>query len=215
MKSIQSIKIGAWIIISINILMALGSIWVFMRMAPAIEVIIDRNEKSLQACEEMLSAMVINSVDGSESIDRFISALSIAENNITEYGEKNVIEGISAAYKSAFTGDEESILLTVQNINKLSEINRTAMIRADIKARQLGNAGAWGVVFMATLALVSSLVFMKQFRRSISGALMEIYTVIKANKSGETFRRCSDYDDIPKDISYIYSGINELLDSKK
>ena len=54
MVHVQSIKFGAWIMISLNLLVAFCAIWMFSRMAPAIQEILSRNARSLYACEQML-----------------------------------------------------------------------------------------------------------------------------------------------------------------
>ena len=35
MEHAQSVRLGAWLLILLNLLMALGAIWVLMRMTPA------------------------------------------------------------------------------------------------------------------------------------------------------------------------------------
>ena len=58
MSASKSVKFGAWLLIALNLLMAFGSIWVFMRMSPAIETIIARNAVSFEATEDMLAALL-------------------------------------------------------------------------------------------------------------------------------------------------------------
>jgi hypothetical protein len=96
-KFAQSVKLGAWFLISLNLMMAFGSIWVFMRMAPAIEIIIEQNERSLEACEEMLSILVLvnpSSKDTAQLESRFLNALNRADKNITEKEEPIAIDAI-------------------------------------------------------------------------------------------------------------------------
>jgi hypothetical protein len=59
MRSLRSFRYSLWVIICLNVLMALGSIWIFMRMSPAISLIIERNEHSLQASEDMLTSVAV------------------------------------------------------------------------------------------------------------------------------------------------------------
>jgi len=56
MKLAQSVKIGAWLLIVLNLLMAFGSIWKIMRMAPAIKVIIAQNLDAVHT--ERLKALI-------------------------------------------------------------------------------------------------------------------------------------------------------------
>lgn len=214
MKLAQSVRLGAWFLIALNLVMAFGSIWVFMRMAPAIEIIIEQNERSLHACEEMLSNLAL--VDQSaKNVDQlqseFLKALQRAKNNITEKEEPIAIESISQNYIQAFAGDLESKKRTVTAIQQLSQINRSAMVTADRKARQFGNAGAWGIVFMASAVFMVGMLFMKGMKRSLIKPLEEIHSVIQAVKTGDKMRRCTG-PDAPQDIRNIFGGLNDILD---
>jgi methyl-accepting chemotaxis protein len=215
MKLAQSIRLGAWFLIALNIVMAFGSIWIFMRMAPAIEIIIEQNEKSLHACEEMLSTLVLVNQKGNNDehfIEIFSKALDRAKSNITEKEEPIAIEAIRVNYVQAFEGKSEGVKKTVAAILDLAKINRDAMVKADWKARQFGNAGAWGIVFMASAVFTIGMLFIRGLKKSLVKPLEEIYSVIQAVKAGDSMRRCTGAD-APHDIKAIYYGVNELLDN--
>jgi nitrate/nitrite-specific signal transduction histidine kinase len=214
MKLAQSVKLGAWFLIALNLIMAFGSIWVFMRMAPAIEIIIEQNERSLEACEEMLSILVLanqSAKDVTQLESRFLNALNRANNNITEKEEPTVIDAIRKNYREAFSVNFESQKKTVSAILQLAEINRNAMVVADRKARRLGNAGAWGIVFMASAVFMVGMLFIRGLRRSLVKPLEEIHSVIQAVKTGDNMRRCTG-PDAPQDIRTIFGGFNDILD---
>ena len=216
MKLAQSVRLGAWFLIALNLVMAFGSIWVFMRMAPAIEIIIEQNESSLYACEEMLSNLAL--IDKSKNDEllqsEFLKALQRAKNNITEKEEPIAIEAISLNYMKAFEGNMEGKKNTVAAIQHLSQINRTAMVTTDRKARQFGNAGAWGIVFMASAVFMVGLLFIRGMKRSLVKPLEEIRSVIQAVKTGDNMRRCTG-PDAPQDIRSIFGGLNDILDQKR
>lgn len=214
MKVGQNVRLGAWFLIGLNILMAMGSIWVFVRMAPAIEIIILQNERSLQACEEMLySLALINPND--PATDRlqasFNDALTRAENNVTEKEEPLALQSIRLNYSQAFAGDFEARSKTVTAITSLGKINRKAMEIADRKARQLGNGGAWGVVFMASSVFLVGMLFMRSLERNLVTPLAEIHSVISALRKGNSRRRCTGTD-LPKDIVVVFNELNDFLD---
>jgi methyl-accepting chemotaxis protein len=213
-KFAQSVKLGAWFLISLNLMMAFGSIWVFMRMAPAIEIIIEQNERSLEACEEMLSILVLvnpSSKDTAQLESRFLNALNRADKNITEKEEPIAIDAIRNNYRGTFSGNFENQKKTVSAILKLAEINRNAMVDADRKARRLGNAGAWGIVFMASAVFLIGMLFLRGLKRNLVKPLEEIQSVIQAVKSGDSMRRCTG-PDAPQDIRTIFGGFNDILD---
>ena len=216
MKIAQSVRMGAWLLIGLNLLMALGSIWIFMRMAPAIEVIIERNVVSLEACEEMLASLaMISRDDHANQILQatFLRAFLRAQNNITEKEEPAALESIKAGFPNAFLGSKAAHQETVAAIILLGKINREAMIVEDRRARQFGNAGAWGVVFMAVSVFFAGMLLKRTLSRNLVVPLEEIHEVIIAHRTGDTMRRCTG-PDLPGDVKLVYNGINELLDQR-
>ncbi len=213
MKLAQSVKIGAWLLIVLNLLMAFGSIWIFMRMAPAIKVIIAQNEVSLESCEDMLAALAKAkiSTDVVAEKEAFRVALSKAENNITETKEPETLNKISRYYQAAFKGDDLALERTIMAIVELGEINREAMLRADIRAQQLGYAGAWGVVFMATFSFMVGMIFLRSLRKNLIEPMHEIDAVAAAFRAGERMRRCS-MKNTSRSTNQVLRNVNELLD---
>ncbi|EKD38762.1 MAG: hypothetical protein ACD_75C00617G0003 [uncultured bacterium] len=214
MKVGQNVRLGAWFLIGLNLLMAMGSIWVFVRMAPAIEIIILQNERSLQACEEMLLSLALINSNGpaTEQLQAsFNDALTRAEKNVTEKEEPLALQSIRLHYSQAFAGDFEARSKTVTAITRLGKINRTAMEIADRKARQLGNGGAWGVVFMASTVFLVGMLFMRSLERNLVTPLAEIHSVISALKRGNTRRRCTGTD-LAKDVAVVFNELNDFLD---
>src|SRR5574344_369041 len=93
MKTGHSVRMAVWLLIGINLLMAYGCVWIFMRMAPVIVEINDRNLRSMGACEEMLE--VLSSRDGAEGYAVFQLALAKARNNVTEKDEAPALSRIA------------------------------------------------------------------------------------------------------------------------
>jgi len=212
MRLAHAVKIGAWFLVGLNLLMALASIGIFMRMAPAITIIIERNERSLQACEDMLASLALSSKANREGqIEIFKEALARAKNNVTESEEPDILQAVDATFQKAFTGESGARAATVAGIVNLGRINREAMIRADSSARQLGYAGAWGVVFMAILVFIVGLIFIRSLSRRLVLPFKEIHAVMAARRNGESMRRCTGMD-LPQDIRAIFNDINEILD---
>lgn len=209
MQITQSVRVGASILIMLNLLMSFACIWIFMRMAPVIDKINARNNRSLQACEEMLTALVEPS--NQFSLQQFRNALDTAAGNITETGEPFALQQIRIHYEAAFRGDITARTATLTGIGRISEANRLAMGKAAEKARQLGYAGAWGVVFMAIILLFAGLIFKRRIVRNLARPFEEIDAVIDARHSGDRLRRCTGAG-LPRDVERIYSGINEIID---
>ena len=215
MSASKSVKFGAWLLIALNLLMAFGSIWVFMRMSPAIETIIARNAVSFEATEDMLAALLapeekLSNTQASQVM--FEHALERARNNITEDKEPFYVTQITANYKKAFAGDIEAKMLTVKGITALGNINSIAMRVADAKAQQLGRSGAWGVVFMASTSFALGLLFLRFLDKTLMEPIQEIEATLKAFRQGEWMRRCS-LKDAPPSMHNVFTAINEVLDS--
>lgn len=214
MQVSQLIRISGWTVLVLNLLLAWGSIAVFVRMSPAIANILERNERSLAACEQMLRCLAELEVSqqSSESLRaQFADALLRAEGNITEPGESTALETITGVEEQAFKGEENSKLQAISAIMDLATINRQAMRTADARARQLGNAGAWGIVLMALCSFAAGLLFLRAIRNQVVSPLLEIREVLVAHRNHDHFRRCSGVLQSP-DIQAIYDTLNELLD---
>ncbi|MEW6710081.1 MAG: hypothetical protein AB1403_09695, partial [Candidatus Riflebacteria bacterium] len=110
MKLAKGMIFGAWFLVGINLLLAFGAIWVLNRMSPAIKDIISNNERSLHACEEMLSTMVFAQCRSDvDQLANFKSAFDRAKNNITEKEEPEILEIIKNHHDQAFAGTKEAI----------------------------------------------------------------------------------------------------------
>ncbi len=218
MKLAHSVRLAGGFLIGLNLLMAFGSIWIFVRMTPAIELIIDRNVTSLQMCEEMLAALALANKKQSERTtamgsvqETFRKALQRAQQNITEEDEPAIIKSISQNYLQAFAGEAAALTKTVDAVQSLGAANRAAMVAADKKARQFGNAGAWGIVFMATVVFLIGMLFIRSLKKNLVHPLEEIHSVTTAYQHGDTMRRCTGTG-IPREIHQVYRELNEILD---
>lgn len=215
MKLVQSVRTGAWLLIMLNLLLAFGCIWVFMRMAPAIDVIIVQNEGSLQACQNMLAALAAqpeSEVGQALPREAFEQALRRAGNNVTEEGEPEIIERIERHHVEAFNGNRVARERTIHAILELGTINRIAMHKADRRAQQLGYAGAWGVVFMATTVFLVGMVFLRKLKSNLIDPLEEINATLDAYRNGDVLRRCS-LKRPSNSLQQLLDKMNEVLDT--
>jgi hypothetical protein len=218
MPIVKFIRIGAWLLVGLNLLMAFGVIGLFTRMAPAIAVIIERNERSLQGCAGMLSILAEggDAPFTDEMRGRFFKTLAETGANATESDEPETLARIRAAAPAALAGDSVARSGLIRAINQLYRINVQAMDKADLQAQHLGQAGAWGVVVMAGLAFVAGLVFIRNFTRRIAAPLEEIHDVVRTHNRGDLLRRCGGIggDGVSRDIQEIFTGLNTILDER-
>ena len=213
MRLAHAVRVGAWLLVSLNLLMAFGTIGIFGRMTPAIALIIERNGYSIKACADMLSLVALAG-GGSLNVERqklFMAAFERARSNVTEPEEPAVLKQIEDNAPAAFQGEAAAREVAVNNIVLLSKINQTAMVKADRKAQQLGQAGAWGVVFMAVSAFLAGMLFIRNLARRVITPLEEIHAVLIAHRNGEAMRRCTGTN-LAQDMRAVFTGINDILD---
>ncbi len=214
MRLAQAVRVGSWFLVGINLLMAVGTIGIFTRMAPAIAMIIERNERSLKACEDMLAIMAVAGVGTPFSPEQariFQTAFNRAKANVTEPEEPEILKRMEPTLPPLFHGDAAVRGHVVQAAVYLGKINRDAMTIADHRAQQLGRTGAWGVVFMALSAFMVGVIFIRSLTRRVVMPLEEIHAVIIAHRNGDTMRRCMGAD-LSQDVVAVFTGINDLID---
>lgn len=214
MRLALAVRVGAWFLVGLNLLMAVGTIGIFTRMAPAIAIIIERNDRSLKACEDMLAIMATTGIGSPFSLEQeriFQTAFDRAKANVTEPQEPEILKRMEPTLPPLFGGDAAVRKEVVEAAVQLGKINRDAMTIADQRAQQLGRAGAWGVVFMALSAFLAGVIFIRSLTRRVVTPLEEIHTVIIAHRNGDNMRRCTGAD-LSQDVAAVFTGINDLLD---
>ncbi len=214
MRLALAVRVGSWFLVGLNLLMAVGTIGIFTRMAPAIATIIERNDRSLKACEDMLALMAVTGIGSPFSLDQtrlFQTAFERAKANVTEPQEPEILKRMEPLLPLVFQGDAAVRTQVVEAAVQLGKINRDAMTIADQRAQQLGRTGAWGVVFMALSAFLAGVIFIRSITRRVVTPLEEIHAVILAHRNGDTMRRCTGAD-LSQDVTTVFTGINEILD---
>ncbi|MDD3588637.1 MAG: hypothetical protein PHQ75_15750 [Thermoguttaceae bacterium] len=217
MRLTNSVKVGIWCLVGLNLLMAFVSIWVFVRMAPAVEKIINRNTKSIDAGQAMLSCLAEpagNSDAHKQRLRSFEEALHSAGDNVTEEFEGDAVHDIAQSYSAALAGNQEELRKTIDAITKLNQINRDAVQQADRNASRLGIGGAWVVVFMASFVFFAGLMYIRFLTRSLVEPLEELHSVLQTRGKGDPFRRCCGAN-LPDEITDVYRFVNELLDHRQ
>ncbi len=216
MRLAHAVRIGSWFLVGLNLLMAVGTIAVFSRMAPAIMVIIERNERSLQACEDMLtllahtgSGMPLNKDQQNTFNEVFIRA----RDNTTEQREPEALGELQKTLPQLFAGSRSARKQAIEAITFLAQINRDAMAEADHRAQKVGRTGAWAVAFMAMTVFLAGVVFISSLTKRVVKPLEEIHTVITAHRNGDMRRRCTGTH-LVQDVHAVFLGINELLDQQ-
>ena len=190
-----------------NLLISFGAIWSLQRIGPEIRRIYRRNVVSLGACEEMLLAMAPEKIE----MEKFRRALASAEKNITEKGEKEVIDRIRVLLPELAAGRKEALSEAAGEIVKISAFNKRAIADSALKAQRFRQAGAWGIVFLALFFFLLVLYFGRRFRWELLIPLEELSTAVDAFLAGDTLRRCNT-PFAEKEMKKIFRAVNELMD---
>lgn len=209
------VKINFFLFIILNVLIAYCSIWFFMRLVPTTEKYSADNEASLQAVTNMLSTLILNkdaSMPERIALRNFERDLKVAENSITEKFEDEQIAVIKENYRLAMQGEKRALRLTVLSLRKLADLNRQAIHNSSFSAKHMSTAGAWGIVFLASIDFIICLFMMRSFERNLVSPIEEMSQTLSDYRKGNLLRRCAIYNQ-PNEIISLLKDLNELLDA--
>jgi hypothetical protein len=209
----KTILIGAWIVVGTNLLLAFGAIALLTRMSPAIATILEQNDVSVEACQQMLAVLAAPTEEGAVEARgaRFEEAVRNAELNITDARERAVLDVIRAEADGALRGDAAATTRVIDAVQTLAGINREAMREADLQAMRLGTAGAWSVVLLALVSFLFSLIFIHRLNAQLLAPVAELREVLQSFQRGDVYRRCST-EGSPPELRILMQGVNDLLD---
>ena len=196
------------ILLFCSTVIALAGIYGFQRLEPAINMLNSCNTQSLYYTEQMLTSISVQ-----KDLNKFEKNLYLAKNNITEAGEKEVIDKIASSYLLAFKGNEKMEEETINEIAKLAEINRLAMEQAGAKAKKLRTIGIWIILFPSVFIWIIGIALLKRLNRTYIKPILELNDVIFEYNKGNSMRRCPSITS-SKDLQKLYDGINTILDNK-
>lgn len=196
------------IILVCSTIITFAGIYGFQKLEPSINILNNSNTQSLYYAEQMLVNLAVK-----DDLNKFETYLNKAQNNITENGEKDIIDKISENYQKAFEGNEKIKEETIGNITSLAEINRLAMEQAVIKAKKQKTIGIWIILFPSFFIWIIGITILKRLDRIFIKPIQELNDVIYEYNKGNHMRRCPSIT-ASKDLQMLYDGINNILDNK-
>ncbi|MBL9079213.1 MAG: hypothetical protein JNL08_17050 [Planctomycetes bacterium] len=197
----------------LNLLLVFTAIGLFGRMGPAIDRILQRNDASIGAAEEVLEALARSgdgAVDAAET-GRIRAALDRARGNLTEAGEQPALEAVERELPAALAGDAAARQALVARVHDLIAINRAAMRDVDRDAQRLGKAGAWAAALVGLLSLALSLFLTRSLGQRVVLPVLELRDTLRAVRAGDRFRRCMARRASPE-LQQALEQVNDLLD---
>lgn len=213
METRRDLLLGVGALFGLNLLLAFTAIGLFGRMGPVIDRILRENVHSIEAAEEMLSALAASpaALIEPEERARFDAALARARSNVTEQPERTILGRLAATREGAFAGDESARRELVAAIRDLTAVNRQALARTDREARRLGQAGAWFSALLATFTLLLSAFTVRRLMLRLIAPVRELVTTFDDIRAGNVHRRASEHQS-PKELVRIIREVNQMLD---
>ena len=196
------------ILLICSAIITIAGIYGFQQLEPFVNTLNSANTQSLYYAEEMLSSISVK-----KDIKRFEENLELAENNITETGEKEVLEKIAENYLPAFKGNKKFEDETIDELAEFSKINRVAMEQAGTKAKKQRAIGIWIILFPSIFIWIIGLAFLKSLDKTYIEPIQELNDVIFEYNKGNNMRRCPSIT-ASQDLQKLYDGINNILDNK-
>jgi len=180
-------RVGLGAIMALQIATAVGAIGLLSRVSPGVKLILEENVPSIQSAETMMSAVARTNPS---AVPTFREALARAEANITEPGERALIQRLREHGDAAVRGDPAARAIVLDTLAELTEINRDSMVAHDVDAQFLGTAGAWAMVVLGSLGFGLGIVVQRRLRERIELPVLRIDDTLKAARHGDEQRRC-------------------------
>lgn len=212
MRIRDEIRLGVGTLLFVQILMMFAAVGLLARMTPAIDQILEDNERSIQAVERMLVVLAEppSSEPGrlADRHRRFSQALEDARANITEERETPVIDEIDEQLGAGLAGDPAALAELRRDLGKLGDINRDAMHDSNLRAKRLGTAGAWVLALLGLVGLGLSIMVMRRFQAKLIRPVYELGAVLEACSAGDRHRRFN-----PADASSEFREVAQVVNS--
>lgn len=208
----RELRLGIAFLLGLQVVISFVAIGLLSRLSPAIDRILQENVYSIESAEQMLQALARHR-EGEPLDPAFGDALGRARANITEPGEREILDRIESESAALVAGDMPAYERTFTALEELIRENRAAMLATRDSARRLSVAGAWAAVLLAMLAFASGVVIAFRIERRIVEPLDEVFAVIKANDAGDAYRRCQ-LREAPGELREVMEALNELLDER-
>lgn len=202
-------------LVACSLLLAFGSIGLFVRMGPAIDRILQENAFSILAAEEILTELA-QADDGPlkpRARSAIRDALTAAKSNVTEDSEPPVLEKLQASIPRVVEGDEQAKLQAVDLTRSLIQINWRAMRQAGDEAHRLGTAGAWAAFFVGLTSFLLSLLVVVRLQHRVVTPLVDLFVVLEEAREGDHHRRCHA-GEAPREVLQVMESVNQMLDER-
>ncbi|MCB9523832.1 MAG: hypothetical protein H6702_10775 [Myxococcales bacterium] len=207
----QEVTVGLGGLVLLQVALAVLAIALLGRMGPAVARILDENVRSEAAVEAMLGVLARPAPADAAG---FRAALADARANVTEAGERPLLDTVTRHADGALAGDPGARRAAVEALQALGTLNRDSMARADAEAQRLALGGAWGAAILGTLALGLAILFARRLTARLERPLATLLHALSAHQAGHHTVRCPPTPG-PAELQAVGRHINRLLDAAK
>ncbi|MCA9528891.1 MAG: hypothetical protein KC543_02000 [Myxococcales bacterium] len=220
MESKRDLTLGLGALIAILLVIAFGATGLFIRMAPAIHRIVEKNDSALAATEKMLVMLASQREPAggdrttqavAERDRRFVAMLDEARAGLEGPAVDAAAQQVREHAAGAFAGDAEARVAVVGGLETLASASRDAMRESDRRAGRLGAAGAWAGALLGFAGFVVGLLVFGRIRKRLLEPLDELHRVVLAAAKGDSRVRCRT-SEASKGFALVMRSLNEVLD---
>lgn len=205
-------SVGIGSILLLQVLLSALAIVLLTRMGPAIERILEDNVFSSQAVQEMLAVLADPEADTDPvRIARFEDAFERARENVTEEGERPFIAEIRRHRAAALRGELPARHAVIVALEGLAEVNRQSMVRSDLRARRLGQAGAWAAAVLGAISFALGIMVYQRLRLRLELPVELLRLTLHRLRTGDMRARCV-IAEAPVELRDVARDLNVVLD---
>lgn len=179
------------LIIAINLIIGLSSVFLVERLLPSVRDILDDNTNSMHAVIDLQEALN-RSGDGpwtNPEIEVFRQIIKKLEHNISFTEERYILEEIKSLGEKYFSGSVLVKSTLIDKINEFGRLNLNDIAAKDKKIHFLGTSGAWAIGFLALLSILFQLIFRARILSQIMDPLSDFLLSIREYCNGNLLRR--------------------------
>ncbi|WP_316831959.1 ATP-binding protein [Pedobacter aquatilis] len=191
MKIKTKLRLGFGFLFFIVLSFGLIALFFLNELSDKSKIILKDNYESLKYVAEMRSMLDKNTLPFSKSTkDKFESALSSEERNITEPGEKAAVADLKSGYQKLIqaqtnTAVSGQLLQLRTSLQKVEEVNMKAIVNKNEKANAVANRANIYIAISATVCFLVLFTFIINFPGFVANPLAEFSAAIReiANKN--------------------------------
>ncbi|UKJ07754.1 hypothetical protein [Solitalea lacus] len=167
MKAKTKHKLGLWFLFIVILFMGLSGTRYIYKMGQSSKAILKDNYVSIGFAKAMIKALDVmkdqDSVKSKEAIQLFKKNLNLEASNITEVGEKEIVEQLSKDFELYLKNPSSTTLADSMRtrIYKISELNMLALEHKNIAAQKTADAAIMHISLLLALGILTcfSLIF--------------------------------------------------------